>query len=71
MGLLPSSDEKVGNQKKEKRSLRSATHNCQYFDTQITVKKWRLASLHKFNNLQGTWVLHSGKLCSPSSSFNT
>jgi hypothetical protein len=48
----------------------SAIHNCKYFDTQITVKKWRLDSLHKFNYIQGTWVLHSGKLHSPSSNLH-
>jgi hypothetical protein len=53
--------------RKDHSLTRSAIHNCKYFDTQITFKKWRLASLHKFNNIQGTWVLNSDKLCSPSS----
>jgi hypothetical protein len=53
--------------RKDHSLTRSAIHNCKYSDTQITVKKWRLASLHKFNYIQETWVLHSGKLCSPSS----
>jgi hypothetical protein len=61
-----------GTRKRSKRSLthsltRSVTHNCKYFDTQVTVKKWSLASLYKFNYIQEMWVLHSGKLCSPSS----
>jgi len=53
--------------RKDHSLTRSATHNCKYFDTQITVNKWRLASLYKFNYIQEMWVLHSGKLCSPSS----